>query len=128
MGAVAVTLGDVGTEINLLISQGDDFGPHLVTVREQGVPLNLTGATFAGGLKRTIKDTAPAALFSFNPVNLTAGEFSFSINRFSTERLAAGASERDSESAHVYDIKMLFQGRRVTLLYGIARVKPSVNI
>lgn len=127
---VVATLGSVGEEVNLLISQADDFGPHEVELVNEadGTRVNLTGATISGTLKKKVKDTAVAASFAINITDAVMGKFTFSLNRFTTQALTTGETANSVESLYFWDLKLLDSAnRRQTIFYGEARVKPSIG-
>lgn len=123
-------LGGIGEKIELLISQGDDFGPHEVTLQNSdGTPLDLTGANISGGLKKNLSDTTLAAIFAVTYTNPAAGIFTFGISKFNTEGLSASLDLNDPACLHLFDLKVaLANGRREKIYYGPARVHASVSI
>lgn len=124
------TLGSAGDRVDLLISKGDDFGPHEVTlVQPDGItPVNLTAATIAAVMKKVVTDTDPAATFTVVITDAPAGKFTFALGKAVTAALVSGPTETDAASHNVWDMKFTDStGKRVPVFYGAARVKPSVT-
>lgn len=129
MTTATKTLGDLGDQIELLISQGDSFGPHQVTlVNPDASPVDLTGSTITGGIKRAASDASYAAAFTVAVTNAPGGVFTFGIAREVTAALTGGASRNDVASQYRWDLKLTDStGRRIPLFFGVARLQVSVT-
>ncbi len=123
--ALTATLGSIGDEVNLLISKGDDFGPHQLTLTNPDAsPVNLTGATITAKLK---KGTAVAVAFTTEITNAVGGAFTFSLPAAITATLASGEGINDHASVYQWDLRLTDStGKKRTLFYGQARVKATV--
>jgi predicted phage tail protein len=122
-----ITIGDIGQKINLLISRGDDFGPHEVTLTDAlGAPFNLTGCSVVGALKKRANQPAPAMLFTTEITSILGGQFTFSMPK--AETLKAAQPGTDSEIiSYFWDLKLEFaDGKRLPLFYGTATVKANI--
>jgi len=107
--------------LNILVEQGATFTRTLTIESTPGVPLNLTGYTFAGKMKRHLTDANAAASFSLTVANAAAGTLSWSMSASTTDTLAP--------QIHRYDIEMTNTGSGVVtrLLEGEAWVSGSAT-
>lgn len=124
-------LGNGGERWELLVKQGDDFGPFIATmVNPDGSPVDLTGCMIAGGVKKSVADVAYVTTFDVTITNPTAGVYQFGLGNAKTAAaiLKAGPSENDTASLYVADLKLTDStGRKQTLYDGPMRVKASVT-
>ena len=107
--------------LNILIEQGTTFERTLTVESVPGTPLNLTGYTFAGRMKRNFTDANAAATFSFTITNAAAGEVKWALTAEQTDALTA--------QVHRYDIQMTAPstGAVTRLLEGEAWVSASAT-
>jgi hypothetical protein len=84
----------MSTALNILIEQGTTF-KSFVTLSDDDAPLNLTGYTFVGTLKRDVQSANSTAL-TCSLEDANNGIFSMS--------LAASISEAMKSGRYVYDI------------------------
>lgn len=127
--AIVTTIGNLGQEINLLISRGDDFGPHLVSVKHADTtPFDLTGCQVIGAMKRRVTDPDPVVSFVVTFSNRSAGEFFFGLPPAETVKLAQTILLEDPRAQYVWDMKIIdSDSRRFPLFYGAATAKASVT-
>lgn len=127
--AVTATLGNVGQKINLLVSRGDDFGPHEVSLKKpDGKPYDLTGISFVGSVKRKVTDSRPACNLYVIVVDPVMGVIRFGITKYETARLNAMPTIEDPKPVYVWDFKIVEPtDRRIPLFYGEVTVQPSVT-
>lgn len=123
-------LGTKGAELDLLIRQGATLGPYNMTIKTaDGVPIDLTGATFDAQIRRT-PDGIPltGVTFSFTISDPTNGVVDWSLPATASELLQAGDTETDPESVYVWDMEVeLTSGRVIPIVYGVARVWREVT-
>lgn len=128
MSETRLEIGSIGTRIDLLIKQGGTFGPHEVTLKNpDGSPVNLTGCTFAGSVKRKPKDTAGVP-FAFGVLDAAGGKFTFGMADEATATIQAGDLITDLASKYVHDINMTDAlGQVQPLFYGDVKVFRRVT-
>lgn len=107
--------------LNILVEQGSTFSRTLTVEQTAGVPLNLTGYTFAGKMKRQLSDANAAATFTLTVTNAAAGQVSWALTATQTDALAA--------QVHRYDIEMTNTGSGAVtrILEGEAWVSGSAT-
>lgn len=107
--------------LNILIEQGSTFSRNLTIEQTVGVPLNLTGYTLAGKMKRNFTDANAAATFSIAVTNAALGQATWSLTSVQTDALAP--------QVHRYDIEMtnVSTGVVTRLLEGEAWVSASAT-
>lgn len=124
-------LGNGGEKWELLVKQGDDFGPFIATmVNPDNTPVDLTGCQIVGGVKKSTTDTAYTTTFTALIVNAVGGVYSFGLPNAKTAAaiLPAGPHENDIASLYLADLKLIDSaGRKQTLYDGPMRVKASVT-
>lgn len=123
------SIGDYGQKLDLNIRQGGTFGPFAVTITNpDNTPVNLTGYTFRGQIRKKPKDTAIVAEFSCVITNPTAGIFTFTIPATITSTIPAGDTINSSDSKYIYDLEMVDNTSKVIpLIYGNAIVLREVT-
>lgn len=108
-------------QLNILVEQGATFSRTLTVESTPGVPLNLTGYTFAGKMKRHYSDANAAATFGLAVSNAAQGQVAWTLTAQQTDALAA--------QVHVYDIEMTAtsSGTVTRILEGEAWVSASAT-
>lgn len=111
-----LSLGSKGEQLNLVIKQGADFGPFLAEMENpDGSPVNLTGCTFQGRIKKT--STSPvAAVIDFTITDPLLGAFAFTIPNERTA-IPCGESDTDKASRYVWDAELIDAAGHVTPVY-----------
>lgn len=104
---------------NILLEEGSNFQRILTIESSPGVPLNLTGYTFASKMKRNIADSVPALTFTIAVSNAAAGQVTWSATAAQTAALAP--------QVHHYDVDMTHGSTTTRILEGQAWVSPSVT-
>lgn len=107
--------------LNILVEQGATFSRILTVEATPGNPLDLTGYTFAGKMKRSFTDANAAATFSLVVTNAAQGEVTWTLTPTQTQALAP--------QVHRYDIEMTRTSTGVVtrLLEGEAWVSASMT-
>lgn len=77
---MALTLGTIGTPLNIKFRQGSSFGPYpfVITNKETGLPVNLTGYTIIAKVKKSYTTPVLASMV----INITEplnGKFEMSL-------------------------------------------------
>ena len=112
-------IGSIGERLDIILRQGSTLGPFLVTLtNELGVPIDLTGATISGQVRKNALDTgAPIAAFDIVYVNRVAGQFSFGMAKAITVAIPAGEYQKDEASQYKWDMELLDTLTRCIPLY-----------
>lgn len=119
---------------NILIEQGATFFVTLTLKDVNAYPIDLTGLTFRGKLKKAFTDVAATANFSFNVLDQTdpiyVGQVEVSLSPIITADLETSATGIvRSLSTLVYDIESENDttGEVLRWLQGEAKVSPEVT-
>jgi hypothetical protein len=118
---------------DMLIEQGATFKLTLTLKDVNANPINLTGLTFRGKLKKAFTDTLATADFSFNVLDqsipATIGMVEVSLSATTTAGLETSAKGTiRSLTSLVYDIESVDGVGFVTRwLQGEAKVSPEVT-
>jgi len=105
-------------KLNLVVEQGATFS-RTVTVSNSGTPVNLTGKTLRGKLRRRPTDVAAAADFTTAITNAAGGVFTISLAATTTSGLRA--------EDHYYDIELVDGATVTRLLEGTVYVSFEVT-
>lgn len=126
--ATIPTIGNIGERLDLLIRQGATFGPFTATMENpDGSPVDLTGATIRGQIRKKPGDTAVAAQIEVVSDYDATGVYSFGLAETVTRAITCGASIDLPASLYVWDLELV-QGAQVTPLYwGEVRVHREVT-
>lgn len=112
------TIGTKGEQLNLLIKQGSDFGPFNATMTDNlAVPINLTGCTIRGQIRKTPTDAAVTAQLVVTITAPLAGQYSFTLPASVTAAIACGIDETASASKYVWDMELVDVSTKVIPLY-----------
>ncbi|MFM2053614.1 MAG: hypothetical protein RL456_1651 [Pseudomonadota bacterium] len=123
------TIGSIGQRLDLLIRQGATLGPFPCTMTNpDATPVNLTGATIRGQIRKKPADAAVIASFDVTVTDATAGKYTFGLTATATAAITAGADVTKPESLYVWDMELEDAAGRVTpLFWGDARVHREVT-
>jgi hypothetical protein len=106
--------------LNILIEQGATFSRTLTVESAPGTPINLTGYTFAGKMRKNLTDTTAAVAFTLSVSSASSGQVLWTLSATQTDALAP--------QVHRYDIEMTAPGGTVTrILEGEAWVSGSAT-
>lgn len=122
-------ISNLCARVDMELVQGATFGPVTHTLKNpDGTPVDLTGATLRGQVRRKASDPAVAANFVFTNTAPLTGSYTFELGADSTAALSAGDTLMAAASLYMYDIQLLDTlGRVLPLLYGSLRVFPEVT-
>lgn len=122
-------LGDIGEKIDLKIRQGADFGPITETlVNPNETPVDLTGCTVQGQIRKTAASTEVVAAITFEIIDAAAGTIRWGLSNAQTAAIAAGDDLKARESRYVWDRELIDStGRVVPLSYGDVLVWREVT-
>ena len=105
--------------LNILLEEGSTFTRIITIEGAPGVPVDITGYTFAARMKRNLADAVPALTFSIGVSNAAAGQVLWTATAAQTAALAP--------QVHFYDVDMTHAGTTTRILEGQAWVSPSVT-
>ena len=125
---MAQVIGSIGEELDLVIRQGATFGPfNLTMVNPNATPVDLTGATFRGSIRKT-----PAGAWvqpvHFLVIDAVAGRYDMWIPDTETSLIKAGPTLTHSDSKYIWDAEMVdSSGNVIALYYGKVLVFRDVT-
>lgn len=125
---MALTLGSIGEEMDLLIRQGATFGPHVVTMTNpDGSPVDLTGVLLRGSIRKEPRALVKYDL-TFVITNPTGGVYKMFMLDTETKVLTAGPSLSHVDSRYVWDSEMVDTlGNVIPLYYGKVNVQREIT-
>ena len=105
---------------NLSVDQGSTFGAEIDVTDSSGDPLDLTGYTVAGQLRKTYTSTT-ATSFTSSVYSAAGGIVKISLNSTTTNGLKAGI--------YVYDVEITktSTGDITRIIEGQLEVRPGVT-
>jgi len=126
--ALAPVIGTIGDKVDLLIRQGATFGPYWIQIQdEDGVIIDLTGASVKASLRKDIGDATPAAVFDIN-YSPTQGKFSYALTSVQTTVLAAGKTIKDPVGKYFWDAEITWPDSSVApVAYGDVTVFREIT-
>lgn len=125
-------------KLNLTVIQGADFTMPLkftappIPPATSGLPINLTGSTFRGKIKKNISDTISIVSFTFAIADQTTneGEVTVSLTAAQTAAIVLKpqrGQERVFEN-FVYDIEQIYPSGKIDrILEGVVAISPEVT-
>lgn len=111
----------MATTQNLIIDQGSDY-TRTITILDGtlNLPVDITGYTFAGQIRKTMTSNAIAASFTFTLTDPLVGKVLFSLGNDVTAGLVEGR--------YVYDIEMINAvAKKFRIVEGIVTINPNVT-
>jgi hypothetical protein len=113
------TLGTFGEKYDLCIRQGATFGPIRAQMfnPDNVTPVNLTGATVRGQIRKKALDAAVVATLACVITDPLLGKYEFGLDVFVTTVLIAGDTPEDAKSQYAWDLELEDSLGRVTPLY-----------
>lgn len=106
---------------DITITRGDSMD-MLITVRRNGVPVPLTGATVTGQIRASADDAAVLATFTcvLADQGTNTGQVACSLDKAETALIAVTSA--------VYDLQIDWpSGNRDTFLYGAVTIRKDVT-
>jgi hypothetical protein len=95
-----------GEEVDFIGKQGTTWGPILIVIKADGVPVDLTGHKVRGQMRKNLKSTEAAPGLSFAITSAVAGQVSMSNDAASTAALSCGTKHTDPESLYYWDMEI----------------------
>ena len=117
--------------MDILIEQGATF-ERVLTLRDANdAPINLTGFTFTGQIRKKYSDAVSLAAFTFQILEqgTTTGQVRMSLSSATTDALPVDKAESAEKklTSYVYDVEMNTGSRIDRILEGLANVSPQVT-
>lgn len=125
----APLLGSRGDCVDLLVRQGATFGPHQVTLTNpDGTPVDLTGATVRGQLRRKALDAATLVALTVTVTDAPGGVFELGLTAAQTAALTAGEDPGSIASRAVWDLELQdAAGRVIPVFWGNVTIHREVT-
>lgn len=141
---MTTTLGTIGERMDLLIRQGATFGPFMFTMKAPKagavaqadgtyadadlLPIDLTGCTLRGQIRKTPADVAVVASLAVTVTDAAGGSYQFELTDETTATIVAGIDLSKRESIYVWDFELQDSlGRVIPLYWGEVRVFREVT-
>jgi hypothetical protein len=122
------SIGSFGSKLNLNIRQGGTFDATATAKNPDTTPINLTGATVRGQIRKKALDTAVVESFTCTITDAVNGVFTFGLTDEETAAIAAGEQPTEEASLYVWDMELEDSLGRVTpLFYGNVTVLREVT-
>lgn len=122
------SIGSFGSKLDLNIRQGATFSSIVTLQNPDLTPIDLTGATVRGQIRKKALDTAVVEDFDVTLTDAVNGEFEFGLTDEATAAIAAGEQIAEPASLYVWDMELEDSLGRVTaLFYGKVTVLREVT-
>jgi hypothetical protein len=119
-------------KLDIYIEQGASFKRKLTFKDSENTPIDLTGNTFEGKVKKNISDSAAVATFTITVLDqiTNTGEVMVELTATQTSAIALKSQRTPTRSTEkfCYDIERTLPDlRKERVLEGIAEVSPEVT-
>lgn len=118
-------------KFDLALEQGATFSRDVIYKDSDGEPVDLTGSTLRGQIRKKTSDESPLASFSFVIADqeTNKGQFNVSLTRTQTSGLPAATQEgpRRRLAEYTYDIEREVGSNTYRILEGLVFVSPEVT-
>ena len=105
---------------DLYVDQGTDYCTTMDLANDDGTPINVTGYTFSGQIRKSYYSTNPAANLAIVVLDSANGNVSITMTSAVTANITPGR--------YVYDIKMTDTSNvTIRIMEGIITVTPQVS-
>lgn len=122
------SIGSYGGALDLKIRQGATFRATITLQNPDLSPINLTGCTIRGQIRKLALDTAITATLDVVIISAPAGQISIGLTDTVTAAIPAGEQLNAAASKYVWDLEMLDAASNVVpLLYGNVTVFREVT-
>jgi hypothetical protein len=106
--------------IDLYIDQGTDYQTTFDLIADDGTPIDITGYSFQGQIKKSYYSANANATFTVTVIDAANGNTVISLDSANTANIYPGR--------YVYDIKMKDSSNSTSrILEGIATITPEVT-
>ena len=109
----------MATYTDLTIDQGTDFESNLDLINDDGTPIDITGYSFSGQIRKSYYSSNATANIEITITNAVTGNTLLHIPAANTANIPAGR--------YVYDIKMDTTTSISRVVEGIITVTPQVS-
>ncbi len=125
-----LVINGLGTRVDLHVQQGVKFGPMDATMTNPDLsPVDLTGVTFFGGIRKSAKSAQVLATISVSYTNRALGKYRWWIEAAATGALPCGELLNAPESQYVWDFFMRdAAGTDIPRYYGYVLVNRRASV
>ena len=114
--------------VDLICKQGTTWEFYVTLEDEGGNPIDLTGYTGRGQIRKDYTSENATASFTVSIDSPKDGKVKILLDAETTSSIEAGHSYKDEKSKYVYDIEIEDSNKYVTrILEGIIMVSPEVT-
>lgn len=112
-----------------IIEQGATFTRQITWQNKDGTPIDITGYSFSGKIRKTASDNKVIASFTFTTVNAANGIFKFSLTPAETSLLPSAFSSSAEKSLLKcsYDIEASIGSNVYRILEGVISISQEVT-
>lgn len=117
-------------KLNILIEQGATFKRKLLFKDSLNAPIDLTGDSFAGQIRKSASDPTIISSFTCTITNAAQGEVEILLTDAQTSAIPVKASTSPEREVteYAYDIeRTITGGTKQRVLEGVASVSPEVT-
>jgi hypothetical protein len=120
-------IGTIGEELNIQFRQGADFEFVAEMTNDDDSPVNLTGYTVRGAIRRYRNVEEASVALTCSIVTPLSGTYKVALSAANTRLLKAGEKLDDAASKYVWDLELVAPDNKVLpLYYGIVTVQRRV--
>ena len=124
---MATSIGNVGARLDLLIRQGGSFLARItLTDPVGGLPINLTGATLRGQIRKRAS-SALAAEFTVLYIDRPNGIVDIQLTAVQTAAISAADDPASKDNVYAWDLEMDMAGFVTPLAWGEAKMHREVT-
>lgn len=110
----------MGAYTDLTVDQGTDFESNLDLIADDGTPINVTGYTFTGQIRKSYYSANATANIAITVTDAPNGNAYLRMTAANTANIPAGR--------YVYDVKMKDTSNTTTrIIEGIITITPQVS-
>jgi hypothetical protein len=135
-----INIDNLGEEMDIDLAQGASFGlafqmrnapdpdDEAQVALGYGDPVDLTGSTIRGQIRKTFLSEDVIVAFTCNITDYPDGEYSVTLTDEQTAAIVAGLKITSRDSKYVYDIELEDSAGNVfKLYYGKVRLQPEAT-
>jgi hypothetical protein len=117
-----------GTSIELIGKQGTTWGPYVIGILVDALPIDLTGYVVRGQMRKDYT-SAPVAGISFDMFRAAYGEVAISAEATATAAITCGTDVKADTNKYIFDVELYNAFTGVVLRYfgGVIWIDPEVT-
>lgn len=115
--------------LDLVITQGTDFKLQATMTDENGLPIDLTGASVRSQIRKNYKDGKDAGISAeYTAIDAANGVYQLLFKGGDTSKLLAGDTKDSPESEHYWDAELVSSGGLVDpIWHGTVKVVKQIT-